>query len=167
MILTEKVVGLEEAIVHFEHMPRNVREALKQEVGSIGLDLAAYVKGSKLSGQVLNRKTGALASSINNVVEEQEQGVYGAVGSYKGGSRDNPEGYAAVHEYGGKSAYTILPVNGSVLSWLGADGRRHFAKKVTHPPAKERSFLRSSLADKRTEIEARIVKAVQKGTEKK
>ena len=42
----------------------------------------------------------------------------------------NPMPYAAIHQFGG----VIEPKRGKLLSWVGADGKRYFAKKVTMPP---------------------------------
>jgi hypothetical protein len=95
-----------------------------------------------------------------------------------------------VHEYGGTQWYDIYPhevlyeaagLSGQgrisrhsregfapfeegrlphVLAWTGADGGTVFAKHVWHPPAEERSFLRSSLADMQSEINERLRNAV-------
>jgi phage gpG-like protein len=67
----------------------------------------------------------------------------------------NPMIYAAIHQFGG----VILPKSGKFLSWVGPDGKRIFAKKVTIPA---RPFF-PVLDDKLTEkAEAKIAAAGQR-----
>lgn len=48
-------------------LPREVTEAAHEALGEGAYDLAAYIQGSKLSGQVLKVRTGTLRRSINAV----------------------------------------------------------------------------------------------------
>ena len=52
--------------------------------------------------------------------------------------------YAAVHQFGGKSAYVIRPKNKKALAWAGG---AHPVKSVNHPPLKARPALGISDAD--------------------
>ena len=70
--------------------------------------------------------------------------------------------YAAIQEFGGKTAaHDIVAVKGKVLAF-SAGGSQVFARSVHHPgstiPA--RSYLGSSLAEMRDEIESGFKRAV-------
>jgi len=149
MIVTITVVGDKELSAKFESMPAAVHAALLQKVSGLVLKLEAYVKTRKLSGQVLNRKKGALIRSIGSKVEQATQAVWGIVFQ----SSDVP--YGGIHEYGGTtSAHIIIPKKASVLAFIGKMGTKAFATKVNHPGSKmpERSYMRSSLREMSAEI---------------
>ena len=59
--------------------------------------------------------------------------------------------YAAVQEYGIYHSYTIAPFNKKMLSFL-LNGKRIFAKLVTHPGLKQRPFMRYGLQEMEDEI---------------
>ena len=128
-------------------MPGKLQAALLQKVSMLALKLEERVK-RKLSGEVLNVKTGDLRRSIANKVEQSAHAVIGTV--YSSGDVK----YAAIHEFGGTTkAHVIEAVNAKALAF-SMGGQQVFAKRVNHPGSKipERSFLRSSLADMRDEI---------------
>ncbi|WP_395698420.1 phage virion morphogenesis protein [Methylocella sp.] len=80
----------------------------------------------KLSGEVLNRRSGALADSIDVGLEEDGDGI-ALVASSAGVA------YAAIHEFGGKTgAHEIAAVGGKALAFV-AGGTQRFAKSVRHP----------------------------------
>lgn len=138
-------------------MPDRVKGSLRSEVQSLAFDLQSLVK-RKVSGEVLNVQTGFLRSHIFEEVTDDSRGVIGQV--FTSGVK-----YAAVHEYGGAGWYEIRPRNGEFLRWMSG-GQEVFARVVNHPPAKERSFMRSSLRDMRAEIIERMRGAVVQGTRK-
>lgn len=149
MLVTITVVGDKELSAKFESMPAAVHAALLQKVSALTLKLEAFVKTRKLSGQVLNRKTGALIRSIGSKVEQTAQAVWGIV------FQSSDVVYGGIHEYGGMtSAHIILPKKASVLAFVGKAGTKAFATKVNHPGSKmpERSYMRSSLREMSTEI---------------
>ena len=82
---------------------------------------------------------------------------------------------AYVREFGGEKWYDIYPKNALVLAFPGISGvleatAEHgemktpgatvFAKHVWHPPAKERSYLRSSLEEMQGEVRAAIAETL-------
>jgi phage gpG-like protein len=112
------------------------------------INLQEHVIRDKLSGQVLNQKSGALARSIQQMVTATDETVTGEV--FSAGDVK----YARIHEYGGTTpAHDIIPTKANALAFA-IGGKQIFAKIVHHPGSKmpERSFLRSSLADQATEI---------------
>ena len=113
------------------------------------------VQNDKLSGAVLNSRSGALRDSIVASVSADADGVVASVGSV------GDVKYAAIQEYGGKtSAHEILPVKAQALAFV-AGGAQRFARRVEHPGSliPERSYLRSSLDEMRDEILAALAEA--------
>lgn len=127
-----------------------LRAGMTQLITRLTMRLLVRVKGSKLSGQVLNVRTGKLRRSINQRVAGQDTPmVSGTVGTNLV--------YARPHEYGFKGKVTIRE---HVRTQVTAFGRSitpvqvvvgSHARNVTLP---ERSFLRSALADMSGEIDA-------------
>lgn len=115
---------------------------------------AAY---QKLNGPVLARKTGNLQDHLGSTVTSNESGATGTVGV-------SGVAYARIQEYGGRtSPHVIRPKNASVLAFLspgkigiskGGESAMIFARVVNHPGSKmpERSYLRSSLAENRSDF---------------
>ncbi len=88
-------------------------------------------------------KTGAL---VNSIIVKESTPTYALVGSV---------GiiYAAVHEFGA----TIYPKRAKMLSWIGEDGERIFAKRVRIPA---RPYLRPALDENIEEIKNVIAQVV-------
>jgi phage gpG-like protein len=157
MNLYVTLVGDRELIARLEAMPERVRRALVTKVTMLALKLEAKVK-QKLSGEVLNKRSGALRRSIFNEVTETGSGVIGKVAS------SGDVKYAAIHEFGGTINVPEITAKGKALAFM-RDGKMVFYKKVaahtvTMP---ERSFLRSSLSDMREEITVDLTDAVNEG----
>lgn len=141
--------------IKFGRMSDAVRVALRGEIVSLTQQLAQRVK-AKLSGQVLNKRSGRLYNSVQTELIEDAQQVYGQVSAGKGVP------YAKIHEYGGRTKpHVILPKNGKVLRFVSKSGDVVFATRVNHPGSliPERSYMRSSLTEMRDEIVERLTKA--------
>jgi phage gpG-like protein len=123
-----------------------VMRAVNGEVRSIAYDMVARVKGDKLSGQVLNVRTGRLRRSINARITESTTGIEAKVGT-------NVE-YARAHEFGFKGTVTVKE-----HMRRGKRVRAH-ARNVNIP---QRSFLRSTATEMRPEIDKRIARAIATG----
>lgn len=129
---------------------------LTKSIARLVLVLMVKVKGSKLSGQVLNVRTGRLRRSINQRVEGINTPV---VAGYVGTNVK----YARPHEYGFEGSVNVKQsLRMQVMAW----GRpiepvqtivRAHKRAVTLP---ERSFLRSALADMTPQIRRELVGAV-------
>jgi phage gpG-like protein len=153
-MLSISITGDRELIAKLQAMPNKVHSALVTEVTRLALDLQRHVVEDKLQGQVLNRITGKLASSIQHNVTDNGSSIIGRVYS------NNSVKYAAIHEFGG-SIPDRYPVNAKAMHWQvgGRDVFAKFAKGFTLP---SRSFLRSSLADFRDRIVDGMTEAVRK-----
>lgn len=128
-----------------------VRPKMLELMPQIGFDIQQYVQAEKLSGQVLNRRTGRLRNSINSRVSEDASSVSAQVGT--------GVVYARPHEYGFQGTVSV-PAHQRMQTM--AFGRSIAARMVevrSHPMRMnlpEKSFLRSSLADKGPEEIGRI-----------
>jgi phage gpG-like protein len=149
-------VAADSALLRLERAGEQTRAGLAREVGALTQQLVDLIR-QKLSGSVLNERSGRLRDSVAGRVIEGAGAIQGSVSC---------EGvpYAAVHEFGGESAYPIVPSSAQALAFM-VGGRLVFARYVNHPPAKERSFMRSSFDDMRDEIAARLTVAARAGAE--
>lgn len=135
---------LNDVVVQMQELGAGARSRLAAAVGEQALLFEAAVISDKLSGQVLNQVTGALVSSIASIVTDDASGVMAKV------IADTP--YSRIHEYGG----VIEPVTKLALRFQ-IGGKWVMVKRVVMP---ERSYLRSTLAERADEIRASLARAV-------
>jgi phage gpG-like protein len=130
------------AIAKLAALPGEVRTGVRETMQTELLELLASVQ-AKLSGGVLNARSGNLRDRIQAEISEDDSSVAARVFS------DGSVPYARIQEYGGRiEVPAITPVNAKALAFAYG-GRMVFAKRagahaVTIP---ERSYLRSSLAE--------------------
>ena len=146
--------GDEAAAERFASMAARVHRRLLDAVAAGGMALQAHVVQDALSGQVLKARSGRLKDSIAVTLSDNGDGVAARIGS------DAP--YAAIQEFGGKTApHVIIARNAAVLAFrLG--GRTVFARRVQHPGSRlpARPFLRPALADQADRIRDSLRAAV-------
>ena len=133
--------GLDETAARLDAYPAALRAALAAEAAELASALADVISNDKLAGGVLNARSGALRASIAADASADADGVRATVGS------NGDVKYAAIQEYGGKTAaHESLPVKAQALAF-NVGGARRFARRVEHPGSliPERSYLRSSL----------------------
>jgi phage gpG-like protein len=129
-------------------MPDRLRAALAEKVDALAQNLFAQVVGVNLSGGVLRTQSGALRESIRVQASQQEAVIGAEIFS------DGDVTYAAIQEYGGKTAaHEILPDKARVLAFA-MNGSRVFARRIQHPGSQipERSYLRSALEEQSDDI---------------
>lgn len=159
MILSVQISGDTELIARLQSMPETVRQALIRKCTVLALLLQKKIVTEKLSGQVLNKVTGALQSSVFQEVTSTATAVHAKVAA----GRDVP--YAAIHEYGGQTRpHIIEPKNAEALHFY-IGGKEVFAKLVNHPGSRfpVRSYMRSSLGEMRIQIVDGLTDAVKEG----
>jgi hypothetical protein len=123
-------------------LPARIHLAVLRVMTKLGLQLHAAVV-ENLSGKVLNRRTGKLASSQNLQTVDTAAQITSSVGFNQA-----TVPYGKPHEYGVPHSWIIEPVRAKALRFKPSGGGKFiFAKRVVHPPLKERSFLRSALKD--------------------
>lgn len=153
------LTGDRELIVALESMPGSVRTFLMNAVEEQTLALHRHIKDSKLEGQVLQHRTGKLTSSIFPAGPNVEgESVVGRVAS----SSDVVH-YAAVHEYGMTVEMVRRNLKRPAHLYRAKDGTQRMTGTPYTVNFKERSFMRSSLADLREQITEALKKAVMDG----
>lgn len=159
-MLKLELVGDKQLVTKLDRMPRNITIQVTRRIHMLVQMLRNYIIRNKLSGQVLNHRTGGLWRSISTDTISEPSYIEGKVFA----SADCA--YAAIHEYGGKTkAHIIEAKKAKSLAFTGSSGSTVFAKRVNHPGSKmpERSFMRSSLTDKKKTITNEISDAVGEG----
>lgn len=129
---------------------KKIEPALKVVIQRLTYKLLAMVKAEKLSGQVLNVKTGKLRRSINAKFENSgNTGVVGTNVIYgrvheKGGALEIPQHMRMMKQAFGKPAKVPreISISGHVANFP------------------ERSFLRSALRDLEPSIQSEVSKTV-------
>jgi phage gpG-like protein len=140
-------------------MPDQVRQALSSKANMLAVALEAKIQ-QKLSGGVLNMRSGALASSIVATVDESAADVSVRIGT------SGDVKYAAIQEFGGTiPPHEIVPNKAKALAFV-VGGKQVFAARVNLPAVTipERSYLRSSLAEMAGEIAEGLSEAVVEAT---
>jgi phage gpG-like protein len=142
-------------------MPDRLRAALAEKVDALAQNLFAQVVGVNLSGGVLRARSGALRDSIRMQVSQQD----GSIGADVFSDGDIP--YAAIQEYGGKTAaHEILPDKARALAFV-LNGKQVFARRIQHPGSliPERSYLRSALEEQGDDIAQDLTNVVTRLSE--
>ena len=131
-----------------------VQDALSGQADTLRSALEARIQ-QKLSGEVLQIRSGALAASIISSVEDDGEDTSVSISSMG-------VPYAAIQEFGGKTAaHDIIAVKGKALAF-SVGGGDVFAKRVHHPGSTipSRSYLVSSLTEIHGEIESGFKQAI-------
>lgn len=115
-------------------------------------ELARYIVEQKLSGQVLNRITGKLQSSIRPIpTVEAADTITGGVEQDSGIAP-----YGKFHEWGAN-----IPAMTGMMQFAGADGSEVFTTKTRAHRLPVRSFMRSALRDFTPVYEAAMTRSCQ------
>lgn len=167
-MLTVQVVGDRAVQSRFDKMDSLLHAALLKKISFLSEKLKLYIKTDKLSGQVLNRRTGALVNSIQAVTTDSPDMIQGTV--FSAGNVK----YAGIHEYGGVIKHpggtAYMPITGKGVVFVSnakAEILRLTKRTKAHDiPMPMRSFMRSGLADMRQEIISGMKAAVVEGISK-
>lgn len=141
-MITGTISGAEVIIARFDVMPSRLRQQLNIAITRLTLMLQRDVKAQKLSGQVLNVRTGTLRRSIDYAVAKTPTAVVGKVSTNLR--------YGRAHEYGFSGTETVRAHLRTIKQAFGRSINPRtvqvasFTRTVSLP---ERSFLRSALQD--------------------
>lgn len=134
-----------------------VQTAIVQSVGRSALRLQREVMQNRLSGQVLNVRTGNLRRSIHQQVTSSGSAVIGEV--------NTNVRYGKAHEYGFAGTVNVKASLRQVRQAFGRPLKspryvqvRAHSRNVRLP---ERSFLRSALRDMKPMIETDLQKSIE------
>ncbi len=108
-------------------------------------------------GEPPHKRTSVLADSIQHETLRRRNEFTGRVGT-------NVK-YGFWLEIGTKGGTVIKPKKGGLLSWIGPDGKRRYAKSVTMKPLAPRPYLRPALNKNRKKI-VKAIRAAGKRMEK-
>ena len=161
-MITAEVIGAREAIQRINQIGPKVQDELKISVTRAAIMLLSYVKTDKLSGGVLNVKTGRLRRSINQLVNVDEKSVIGQVGTNVSYGRFWELGFdrkLGAGTRGGPGAR-----GGKVLT--GKSLESYNAKHPQGTKHEQRSFLASALAEKRSQIVDEINSSLKRALSK-
>ncbi len=137
-----ELAGADEAISAIAALPGQLQTALRAKADALA-DLLRRRIRTKLSGEMLKQRSGALAGGIEVAVEATD----GKVAIVASMSEGVP--YAAIQENGGVTApHDILPDKAKALAFLRG-GKEIFAMTVHHPGSRipARPYLASSVAE--------------------
>jgi len=136
-------------------LPERLGQALSEKANILAAALQAKVQ-QKLSGGVLNARSGALLQAVTTTIDDT-----GADITVRIAVADDVK-YAAIQEFGGViPPHQIVPDKARALAFL-VGGKEAFAVRVSLPAITmpERSYLRSSLAEMAGEIRVEFNAAV-------
>ena len=131
-----------------------LQSGMRRAVERLSIIVQGGVKEDKLTGQVLHVRTGTLRRSINRKITEDSSGVFATVGT-------NVK-YAAAHEYGFDGEVTVKAHTRRAQQQMALKGKKRPGKSegtitvrqfTRHMHLPERSFLRSELRDRSTQIQ--------------
>ena len=115
-----------------------IRAALAEKMGLTSRNLAVAVS-AKVTGQVLQVRTGRLSGSIRTLPTETSPNEITGGAAAGGG----PVVYARSLEYGSR-AHIIQAINAKVLHFQ-IGGKEIFARSVMHPGTRAYAFMRGTL----------------------
>ncbi len=162
-MITARITKGENLGKKFRDSIPNIESGVQKEVMRLALKMTGVVMG-KLSGAVLNVRTGRLRRSIHPEWEFKP--------GYSGATVGSNVEYAAIHEFGGTIRFPSRPLkiytknykNGESKSWVMQKGKRMYGgggeSKAYELHMPERSFLRSALREMTPEIIESLRKAV-------
>jgi hypothetical protein len=133
-----------------------VIDVLSTKLNGLMFQLSSFIVSTKLSGQILHRKTGALAGSVR--VSSPAMLVGGVIkGTVSAGG---PPLYARALESGSRG-HQIFATKARALSFM-THGKRVFAKSVSHPGNIAYQYMRLSAKQAGDEIRVALEDAVNR-----
>jgi phage gpG-like protein len=162
-MITAYLIGDRQLIARLGKLPAAIEDDVARTVDALGHRLIDRVAHTKLSGQVLKRRTGKLAASIArggaDTLSRFERTATTAI-SYVGTNVK----YGRVWEYGADvKAYTVRPVKAQALHFF-VGGQEIFAKHANIPAhhIKARPFLAPALAEMKPLIITELTAALNR-----
>jgi len=155
-VIAVEILGAEEVLQRLGAIPGAMQEGLARALARLSRELEARVR-SKLSGVVLQSRSGALRASIEASLDASGDSLSLSLGS------DLP--YAGFQEYGLHGVESVRAQLRTIREAFGRPLRggareiavRAYSRKVDYPA---HSFLRSALSEAEPEIRAGIEDAV-------
>jgi phage gpG-like protein len=151
-MISIQLQGEQRLIARLTALPEQVRISLGRVITKLAIEVERNIK-LKLSGSVLNVRTGVLRASIHHQVLMSATSVTATIGT--------GVNYARIHEFGVPHSWEIPKLKSARVLAFEVGGESVFTRRVTHPALPERSFERSTLAEMAPYIRAEIDAAVK------
>lgn len=156
MIPTTTVHGAEVVEKRLAQLPKGLRAELRREVSKLAFRVTDTAVAN-VSGRLLNRRTGALAGSIDPRVTEDASGITAIISA--GGVAAK---YAGVHEYGFHGSESVKAHMRRIKQAWGRPIEPREVRVSAHTRAvnvTEKAYLRGALREHKAEILAGFDKA--------
>jgi hypothetical protein len=142
-------------ILRLRSLPGRMMAVLRVKLDAL-TNKVADIMTEKLSGQILHRRTGVLATSVHATPTtiEGTTAIRGGIEAAGG-----PAAYGKVHEFGAPSAWTIINTKARALSFM-LDGKRTYAQRVTHPAMMARPFMKPTALELQETLNASLARAI-------
>ncbi len=155
-MITGWVNGDVEVSRRLRRFPESMRADLRKTVQGLAIKLQRKVMAEKLSGQVLNVKTGTLRRSIDQAMVDDPEGVFGVVSTNLS--------YARRHEYGFQGQEQVKQHLRTIKQAWGKQLKEPISVTVSaharRVDYKAHPFLRPSLEEMRATIKHDIERSV-------
>jgi hypothetical protein len=157
-----RVERLEKLIERLRSAPSRVVDVMSVKLNAVLFMLQGKIVREKLSGQMLNRRTGTLAGSVR--VEPAHTEGTSIKGSVLAGG--GPAFYGKIlHE--GARPHDVFNVKAKALRWIADQSpQTMFARHVRHPGTIAKPFMTSTLTENAAMIRAELQAALNKELEK-
>lgn len=132
-----------------------ILERLTAQLTEEMIFLQGVIQTEKLSGQILQHKSGKLIGSVRAVPAVLSGGFISAEVDAAGG----PAWYGSLFEYGTEEGYDIFPHTRTALKFVD-HGSTIFAKAVHHPPILRKAFMGPTLTEMAPTIAADLQAAL-------
>ena len=145
MSITVTVSGGKEIAACFMRIRDQVRVRMVAVMDTFGTGLVGYIRQNKLSGQVLNQRTGHLSRAVNNRTETTDTRVASVVGVNL-----REAAYGRAHEYGFNGTVTVNAHTRMMTMVFGKKVAPHEVMVREHTMkmnVRERSYMRTSLRE--------------------
>lgn len=155
-MISGSLIGDDVLLDRLRQMPEVARAGVARAIAQLGIDLQNNVQQNKLSGEVLQVRTGSLRQSITVQINQSDASINATVSSNLG--------YAAAQEYGFAGTVSIRAGLRQIKEAYGCPiaaktvSVRSYRRRMDLP---ERSFLRSALDDMTPDIDADIKDALR------
>lgn len=155
VIINAQVLGAERVAAHLLGAGPKVRVKVRAQVNRLGLELLTKVKAQKLTGQVLNVRSGRLRRSITMRMDDQGDMFQARVGTNVAYGRYWEKGFQGVQQVR-EHLRKVTQAWGRPITPTTATVHTH-SRNVD---VKARPFLTPSLDEMRAEIRTRLLSAI-------
>jgi hypothetical protein len=142
-------------VLRLRSLPGRIMEVLRVKLDALTHQTTSDIVTEKLSGQVLHRRTGILATSVHatpTLIEGDT--IRGGIEAAGG-----PAAYGKIHEMGTEHMWEIVGTKNRMLHfWLGE--KEVFRKRVSHPAMMARPFMKPTALELQETLNASLARAI-------